>query len=150
MPLGIDHPITDVCLLVTDLGRSIEFYEKIGFRLRRRDEGFADFDSAGTSLALWESKHIEQHVGLASEGADRPVHKVMTAFRVENPQTVHAIYDELIAAGIPVLNAPKVYEWNACCFYFADPDGNTWEVYAWNSEGPYGAGVPPKNRNLQD
>lgn len=64
------------------------------------------------------------------------------------PAVVHSIYDELIAAGIPVLAPPKVYEWNACCFYFADPDSNTWEIYAWNSEGPYGAGVPPKNKNL--
>lgn len=150
MPLGIDHPITDVCMLVSDLDRSIAFYEKLGFRLRRRNEGFADFDSAGTTLALWESRHVAEHVGFAAADADRPVHKVMTAYRVESPAVVHSIYDELIAAGIPVLGPPKVYEWNACCLYFSDPDGNIWEIYAWNVEGPYGAGLPPKNRNLDD
>lgn len=150
MPLGTDHPITDVCMLVSNLDRSIDFYEKVGFRLRRRNEGFADFDSAGTTLALWESKHLAEHVGFAAADPGRPIHKVMTAYRVESPEIVHEIHDELIAAGIAVLGPPKVYEWNACCFYFADPDGNTWEIYAWNVEGPYNAGLPPKNRNLQD
>ncbi|HXT07230.1 MAG TPA: VOC family protein [Roseiarcus sp.] len=134
-------------MLVHDLDRSIQFYEKLGFRLRRRNDGFADFDSAGTTLALWESKHVAQHVGFSAAEAEKPIHKIMTAYRVESPQVVQSIYDELIAAGVPVLAPPKEYEWNAYCLYFSDPDGNTWEIYAWNAAGPYGAGVPPKNRS---
>jgi catechol 2,3-dioxygenase-like lactoylglutathione lyase family enzyme len=146
MALGLDHPITDICLLVQDLDRSIPFYEKLGFRLRRRNPGFADFDAAGTTLALWESRHVAEHVGFSADGAEKPVHKVMTAFRVDSPAIVHAVYDELTAKGVPVLARPKTYEWNATCLYFSDPDGNTWEVYAWHPAGPYDAGVPPKNR----
>jgi catechol 2,3-dioxygenase-like lactoylglutathione lyase family enzyme len=146
MALGLDYPITDVCMLVADLDRSIAFYEKLGFRLRRRNPGFADFDAAGTTLALWESQHVAEHVGFPADGASRPIHKVMTAIRVEGPAQVADIYRELLDNGIAVLRPPQVYEWNATCLYFADPDGNTWEVYAWHSEGPYGGGVPSKNR----
>jgi catechol 2,3-dioxygenase-like lactoylglutathione lyase family enzyme len=146
MALGMEHPITDICLLVGDLDRSIAFYEKLGFRLRRRNEGFADFDAAGTTLALWESAHLAEHVGFPAADPSRPVHKVMTAIRVDNPETVDAIYRELTGKGISALAPPRTYEWNARCFYFADPDGNSWEVYAWHAAGPYGAGVPPKNR----
>lgn len=148
MALGLDHPITDVCLLVRDLDRSITFYEKIGFRLRRRNEGFADFDAAGTTLALWESKHLAEHVGFPAADPDRPVHKVMTAFRVDSPDIVNTVYAELIDKGVAVLAPPRIYEWNAWCLYFSDPDGNTWEVYAWQEQGPYGAGVPPKNKDV--
>jgi catechol 2,3-dioxygenase-like lactoylglutathione lyase family enzyme len=70
----------------------------------------------------------------------------MTAFRVDRPATVVAIYDELVAKGVEIKEPPRVYEWNATCIYFADPDGNTWEVYSWHPTGPYDAGVPPENR----
>lgn len=148
MALGLDHPITDVCLLVQDLDRSIAFYEALGFRLRRKNPGYADFDSAGTTLALWESRHVAEHVGFSAEGSERPVHKAMIAFRVELPEKVEEIYREVTGKGIAALAPPKLYEWNATCFYFADPDGNTWEIYSWRPEGPYNAGVPPTNRNL--
>ena len=35
------HAITDVCILVSDVERSIDFYTKrLGFMLRRRAEGY--------------------------------------------------------------------------------------------------------------
>ena len=38
------HAISDVCVLCTDIERSIGFYrDKLGFRLKHRAESFADF-----------------------------------------------------------------------------------------------------------
>lgn len=147
MGLGLQHAITDICLIVPDLDRSIEFYEKIGFPLRRRNEGFADFDAAGTTLALWEGKHLGEHVGFPPADFSRPSHRVMAAMRVASEDIVNAVYDDLLRKGIPGLTAPRTYEWNAFAIYFSDPDGNVWEVYAWHPKGPYDAGVPPENRS---
>ena len=139
MALGIDHPITEICLLVQNVERSIAFYEKLGFKQRRRGDGFVSFTTAGFGLALWESAHVAENVGFPAAEIDRPVHKVMTAFRVETPSIVDSIHDELVAAGISMLGPPKTYDnWNAHCIYFADPDGNTWEVYAWADGGEDG------------
>ena len=146
MDLGLQHAITDICLIVPDVDRSIDFYEKIGFQLRRRNEGFADFDAAGTTLALWEGKHLSEHVGFAEADFSRPSHRVMTAMRVASDDVVNAVYDDLLGKGIAGLTKPQVYEWNAYAVYFTDPDGNVWEVYAWRPAGPYDAGVPPENK----
>ena len=55
MSLGQAKKITDVCLLVEDIQRTVDFYvDKLGFRLRRRAEGFADFHNGGITLAAWE------------------------------------------------------------------------------------------------
>ena len=139
MAVGLDHPITEICLLVQDVERSIAFYEKLGFKQQRRGDGFVSFTTAGLGLALWESAHVAENVGFPAAEIDQLVHKVMTAFRVESSDIVESIYPELVAAGISILSPPKTYDnWNAHCIYFADPDGNAWEVYAWAEGGEDG------------
>ena len=64
------HRITDVCMLVADVERAIAFYtEKLGFVLRRRAEGFADFKGAGITQALWEIGHMAEHTGVSPRRA---------------------------------------------------------------------------------
>ena len=61
------HAISDVCILCADVERSIRFYvDKLGFRLKHRAEGFADFTGAGLTLALWEIDHISRHTGISN------------------------------------------------------------------------------------
>jgi catechol 2,3-dioxygenase-like lactoylglutathione lyase family enzyme len=144
MPFGMDHPITDICMLCRDLERSIAFYrDQLGFKLRRKDPGFAEFHAAGTTLALWEIAHVAENVGFADVPTDRPVHKVMTAVRVADRATVDAVVEELTAKGVAFLRPAALFPWNAYCAYFADPDGNTWEVYAWDPGGPFRGERPP-------
>jgi predicted lactoylglutathione lyase len=50
---------------------------------------------------------------------------VPLASRVE----ADATYSRLMKAGVAIPRPPRLYEWNAYCFYFADPDGNCWEIY---------------------
>ena len=139
MGMGLDYPITEICLLVQDVDRSIAFYEKIGFRLQRRGDSFASFNAAGMPLAVWGGSYVAEHVGFPAADPEKPVHKVMTALRVANADIVRSIYEEIGAAGIATLSPPRTYEeWNAYCFYFSDPDGNAWEVYAWEKDGPDG------------
>ena len=46
------HAISDVCILVEDLERSVRFYvDRLGFRPLHRAPGFADFAGAGLTLA---------------------------------------------------------------------------------------------------
>lgn len=124
--------ISDVCMICRDLDRSIAFYQgKLGFRLRRKAEGFADFKSERVVLALWEAGHIAEHVGIKGASDDGTVHKVMTAIEVANAGEVDELYQSLTAKGVTMHGPPKSYPWNAHACYFADPDGNLWEIYAW-------------------
>ena len=52
--------ISDICLLVQDLDRAIEFYrDRVGFKLRRLAPGFADFFTAGVTLVSLQRR--DQH-----------------------------------------------------------------------------------------
>ena len=100
------HAISDVCILCTDIERSIRFYvDKLGFAPKHRAEGFADFTGAGLTLALWEIGHISRHTGIAnipSPGA----HKACIAVHLPSPDAVDASYRELIAKGVPSRRRP--------------------------------------------
>ncbi len=129
--------ITDICLLVEDIQRAVDFYTKVlGFRLRRRAEGFADFHSEGVTLAAWEIDHINRHCGVSNVRAPRMAHKACVAVRLGTPADIDAMHARLTSQGVTFVSPPSDYPWNARCAYFADPDDNVWEIYAWYPEGP--------------
>ncbi|HEV8390157.1 MAG TPA: VOC family protein [Dongiaceae bacterium] len=133
------YPITDLCFLVADVERAIAFYVgKLGFRLRRRAQGFADFKGAGLTLALWEIGHISEHTGVSALRAGQRVHKACAAVEVASPAAVDLLYRALGETGVAFEGPPADYPWNARCCYFADPDDNLWEIYAWLGGGPVG------------
>lgn len=129
--------ITDICLLVEDIQRTVDFYTNVlGFRLRRRAEGFADFHSDGVTLAAWELDHINRHCGVSNMRSPPMVHKACVAVRLQNPADIDAMYERLTSQGVKFVSSPTDYPWNARCAYFTDPDDNVWEIYAWHLEGP--------------
>jgi uncharacterized protein len=132
------HAISDVCILCTDIERSIRFYvDKLGFHLDHRAEGFADFSGAGLTLALWSIDHISRHVGIANlRGAG--AHKACIAVKLPSPAELDAAYGELSANGLTFVAPPKEYAWNAYCCYFSGPDDEVWELYAWREGGAPG------------
>jgi uncharacterized protein len=137
------HAISDVCVLVEDLERSIRFYrDRLGFRLRQRAPGFADFTSAGLTLAVWEIEHISAHTGVSARRGPG-AHKACIAVDLRKPELVDSCYAELAAKGVAFQAPPVNYPWNARCCYFAGPDDELWELYAWLPGGPQG-GPPAK------
>lgn len=133
------YPISDVCVFVEDIERSIRFYtDQLGFQLKHRAEGFADFIGAGLTLALWEIDHISRHTGVANTRGPG-AHKACIAVHLPTPADVDACYAELAAKGIVFEGPPADYKWNARCCYFAGPDDELWELYAWKDGGPVGA-----------
>jgi uncharacterized protein len=131
------HPIQDVCILVADLDASVEFYtERLGFLLKHRAPGFADFSAAGLTLALWDREHIEKHADVRVKPGSASA--VLIAILMESPDAIDAAYEVLCEAGITFIRPPANYPWNARCAYFYGPDGETWELYAWLDGGAPG------------
>lgn len=129
--------ITDICLLVEDIQRTVDFYTRVlGFTLRRRAEGFADFHSEGVTLAAWELDHINRHCGVSNMRAPAGAHKACVAVRLPTPADIDAMHQRLLAQGVTFTSAPADYPWNARCAYLTDPDGTVWEIYAWHAGGP--------------
>lgn len=123
--------LTDVCLLVEEIPRSVAFYrDRLGFALKRLDTGFAEFWTGGVILALWQRSDIAGNVGLPE--ALRPGGpSVMVAVRLASVEAVDAEVARLAAAGVVFEGGAKLWPWNAYAAYFKDPDGHLWEIYHW-------------------
>jgi catechol 2,3-dioxygenase-like lactoylglutathione lyase family enzyme len=136
------HAISDVCILCEDVERSIAFYrDKLGFTLKHRAEGFADFSGAGLTLALWEIDHISAHTGIANTRGPG-AHKVCIAVKLASAAEVDACHAELSARGVPFSGPPADHAWNAHACYFTGPDDELWELYSWRDGGPVGVVNP--------
>jgi uncharacterized protein len=130
------EPISDVCFLVQDLETAIQFYrDRVGFKLRRLAPGFADFFTAGVTLALWQVEHMQTHLQLAPGPRSRAGWRTMAAIQVESNARVKAMYQDLSARGVPFVKEPQSYPWNAYACYFTDPEDNLWEIYTWQEGG---------------
>ncbi len=118
---GIDN----VGVAVTDLARSVAFYEKLGFH--KGDEYEAGvkgctMTSEAAVLFLFQTKQtapqaVQRQVSLAHNppGLDH------ISFLVED---VNRSYTECQAKGITFLGRPEDQDWGARIVGFKDPDGN--------------------------
>jgi catechol 2,3-dioxygenase len=121
---GIGH----VNLRVADEAASKRFYRDIlGFVVAEEDP-----EHGGVFMTLGENFHtldIAQHP--APEGAPRPQRSQIglghIAFQVASYAALREAYAHLVRNGVAILRATNHV--NQRSFYFADPDGNTLEIY---------------------
>ncbi len=125
------HAISDICLLVQDLDRSIAFYtEKLGFSIRRRTDGFVAFESRGVSLVVWQSSYVPDEPRPLSHSPGRSDHRACVSVRLPSAGDVDRWYEQLAALDVPFQRLPANYPWGARSCYFTDPDNILWELYA--------------------
>ena len=117
---GIDN----VGVAVTDLARSVAFYEKLGFQ--KGDDYEADVKGCTMSsetavLFLFQTKHSPQSVGREASLANNPPGLDHISFLVDD---VNQSYAECQTKGISFLGEPEDQDWGARIVAFKDPDGN--------------------------
>lgn len=126
--------MTLVTLGVTDLGRSIAFYEKLGWtRSVRKAEGVAFFQAGGVVLSLYPRAELAKDAGIAPEG--RGFAGLSLAYNARGKDEVDAVLAEAVAAGGTLVRAGYDIFWGGYVGFFADPDGFLWEI-AWNPMFP--------------
>lgn len=73
-------------------------------------------------------------------GAIARLPRLHVGLTLATPAQVDALFDDLRSKGVRILKEPQAVFWGGYSGYFADPDGNAWEV-AHNpfwSVSPYG------------
>ncbi len=139
MSLEKIRAIKDICILVEDVDRTIDFYtNKLGFKVRRRAQSFVDFHAPGVILAAWELDHINHYTGVNNARAPQGVNKACIAVELSSDKELDDMYLELKNRGVEFLSPPKKYPaWQAYCVYFHDPDDTLWELYYWYGDIGY-------------
>jgi catechol 2,3-dioxygenase-like lactoylglutathione lyase family enzyme len=122
--LGIDN--VGVC--VEDLGRSVSYYETLGFeKLAENDRGVT-LGLGSAKLFVFqcrtETHATERQLGLFGNppGIDH------MSFQVSD---VDALYALLTARGIELDEPPADQDWGARAFGLQDPDGNNLYFLRW-------------------
>ena len=123
------HDIMAIELLVRDLARCTAFYrDTLGLEVRESEStsDSVSFQMGNVYFFLLEVSGAARMVSsqaleLSLEGGPR----VLLAAGVED---VDASYEALNARGVTFLRPPTDQPWGLRTAYFADPEGNLWEI----------------------
>jgi catechol 2,3-dioxygenase-like lactoylglutathione lyase family enzyme len=127
--MALPSRISLVTLGVADVVAATRFYEAIGFeRSSASVEGEVSFfRTAGCLLAVWGAADLAADAGLALPPPDQ-FRGVALAINLESSAAVDTAFADVEAAGGLVCKAPVATDWGGYSGYFADPDGNVWEI----------------------
>lgn len=126
--MSIPARISIVTLGVADLERCTAFYQALGWkRSSASGDGVSFFLTNGAVLALFPYPELAADAHL--EPNERPGFSgVSLAINVASTHEVDAILAEAETAGARILKPAEHVFWGGYSGYFADPDGNAWEV----------------------
>jgi predicted lactoylglutathione lyase len=133
-----DAILSLVTLGVSDLKRSIVFYEALGFRRKAvKADGVGFFQAGAVAFAGWPADALAEDAnagGVAAAG----FRGVALAWNCRSAAEVDTAIERARRAGAAVPKPPQKTFWGGYAGYFADPDGHLWEV-AHNPHWPLGA-----------
>lgn len=131
------HRVMATGLFVRDLARCTAFYrDTLGLEVQESTPDTVSFQMENVYFFLLEvsaAAHMisEETLELKIEGGPR----VLLAAGVED---VDAAYEALKAKGVAFLRPPTNQPWGLRTAYFADPEGNLWEINQSIGSSPEG------------
>jgi catechol 2,3-dioxygenase-like lactoylglutathione lyase family enzyme len=131
------HRVMATGLFVRDLARCLTFYrDTLGLEVQESTPDSVSFQMENVYFFLLEvsaAAHMisEEALELKIEGGPR----VLLAAGVED---VDAAYEALKAKGVTFLRPPTNQPWGLRTAYFADPEGNLWEINQSLGSSPEG------------
>ena len=115
---------------VRDLPKVRGFYEALGWESLSEGDEFARFQTGGATLALFSLDLLAGEADMLPSASTGRFPGFTCAVLVEKEATVDEAIETVREAGGRVLAEPVAREWGGRSGYFADPEGNVWEL-AW-------------------
>ena len=122
-----------VGVVVSDLGRAIDFYRRLGLAF---PEGAADSEHGHAEAELPSGLRFmldtEETIRSFAPDWSPPTggHRIAPAFACDSPADVDRVHDELVAAGGESHKAPWDAFWGQRYAEVKDPDGNVVDLFA--------------------
>ena len=122
-----EHRMSFVTLGCTDRAALTAFYEDVIGLKNVGPDGMAIFDMGGFLLGLWENDKLADDAGMPLE--DQSGFKgAALAYNARSIEEVDAMFAALAEQGVQITKAPHKAFWGGYSGYFADPEGNAWEI----------------------
>ena len=106
------------------------FYERLGWTTTSKANDFAAFPLGGAVFCIYDLAHLAAEVGGAPVPDPVPFKGFSLSINVDEREQVDTALAAARDAGATVLAEPVDRDWGGCSAYFADPEGNAWEI-AW-------------------
>jgi uncharacterized protein len=120
----MDQRLSMITLGVTDVERSLKFYEALGWQGSTEND-IVFFQAGGMIIALWDRAKLAEDSGVSDKGGTSGF---TLALNVRSPGEADAVAEEVRSAGGTVTREPAETFWGGYSFAFTDPDGHPWEV----------------------
>lgn len=121
----IEPRISIVTIAVEDLDRMAAFYEALGLVRHAIRDGVAFFQMGGLILSLFPRASAEADSGI---GFGAGVSRVYLAYNTRSEAEVDAVLGLAQRSGGTIVKPAGRAFWGGWYGYFADPEGNLWEV----------------------
>ena len=119
-----------ITLGVADLKKSAEFYERgLGFPRMPFEGGATFFILNGSWLSLYPWNELAEDATVNGNGTG--FRGITLAHAVSSKEEVREVLSQAVQSGGTLIKPAQDVFWGGYSGYFADPDGNLWEV-AWN------------------
>jgi catechol 2,3-dioxygenase-like lactoylglutathione lyase family enzyme len=119
-----------VTLGVTDLARSVRFYEALGLKRKFKESGdaIAFFDVGNVIVALFGWDELAADAALPAEPRPLAFRGTTLACNCRSEAEVDAVMAHALGIGATLLKPAQKTFYGGYCGYFADPDGHPWEA----------------------
>ena len=128
--MAVPARISLVTLGVSDLARSGEFYDALGWERVGDAEGVIFYRMAGAHLALFPLPSLAEDAHVAPDRSG--FFGASLAINCADEAEVDAVFAHLASTGASIVKVPERVFWGGYSGYFTDPDGYLWEV-AWGA-----------------
>lgn len=125
-----------VTLGARDLPAQRAFYKRLGWDEAISVDNFAAFNTGGAVLGLFPMDELVKDAQVAEPTDTSSFRGVTMAINVDGPQRVDEALAAAKEAGAAILKDAVDAEWGGRSGYFADPEGNVWEV-AWMPDSSF-------------
>ena len=119
-------------LFVQNMEKTLTFYTFLGFTFSEEDyaKNYVKIDNGSVSLCFYNLEIVEEYFShdLIKSNSN---HQFELSFRVNDPDEVDAIYDELINHGYDSFKKPENSNWHQRVAFILDPDNNLIEISAF-------------------
>ena len=122
----MDQRISLITLGVRDMAGTATFYEALGWTRVESQDGVIAFDLIGQTLGLYPLEKLAEDIGLPVEEMGRGA--TTFSYNVRDKADVAPLLAKAEAAGGRILRPASDVFWGGHIGYFADPEGNIWEV----------------------
>ena len=124
----MEQRLTIITLGVSDLKKSIEFYEhNFGWkRLSSSTEDIAFFQLNGIQFALYGKSELAKDATVANDG--KGFNGVTIAYNTRSEIEVDEIIKRLKEKGVKIVKEPGKVFWGGYSSYVSDLDGHLWEI----------------------